>query len=71
VSTYAVIIEDAGPNVSAYVPDLPGCTSTGYNLGEVTAKIREAMAHFIESLSAHGEEVPGPPAQVALVDVSS
>jgi len=26
---YAVVIEKAGDNYSAYVPDLPGCIATG------------------------------------------
>ncbi len=26
---YAVVIEKAGGNYSAYVPDLPGCIATG------------------------------------------
>jgi predicted RNase H-like HicB family nuclease len=26
---YAVVIEKAGNNFSAYVPDLPGCIATG------------------------------------------
>jgi hypothetical protein len=29
---YAVVIENAGSNFSAYVPDLPGCVATGATL---------------------------------------
>jgi hypothetical protein len=32
---YAVVIENAGSNFSAYVPDLPGCVATGATLAEV------------------------------------
>jgi predicted RNase H-like HicB family nuclease len=71
MSTYAVIIEDAGPNYCAYVPDLPGCVSAGYTLEEVTANIQEAIAIHIESLIEYGEEVPPPSSQVVLVDVTS
>ena len=70
MSTYAVIIEDAGPNFSAYVPDPPGCTSAGYTLEEVKANIQEAMALYIESLIKYGEVVPQPSSQVALGDVT-
>ncbi len=70
MSKYAVVIEDAGPNSSAYVPDLPGCVSAGCTLEEVTAKIQEAMALHIASLIEH-EEVPPPSSQVLLVDVLS
>jgi predicted RNase H-like HicB family nuclease len=71
MSQYAVVIEDAGPNFSAYVPDLPGCVSAGYTLEEVTANIREAMTIHIAALIEFGEEVPQPSSQVLLVDVAS
>ena len=29
---YAVVIESADSNYSAYVPDLPGCVATGASL---------------------------------------
>jgi hypothetical protein len=37
---YAVVIEKAGDNFSAYVPDLPGCIATGDTLEEVELEIR-------------------------------
>ena len=40
---YAVIIERAENNYAAYVPDLPGCISTGATVGEVERNIREAI----------------------------
>jgi hypothetical protein len=30
---YAVVIEKAGDNYSAYVPDLPGCVATAVSVG--------------------------------------
>ena len=36
---YAIVIENAGPNFSAYVPDLPGCVATGATLEEVERQI--------------------------------
>jgi hypothetical protein len=44
---YAIVIEDAGSNYSAYVPDLPGCVATGVTLKEglsFTLKGCERMA---------------------------
>ncbi len=41
---YAVVIEDAGTNLAAYVPDLPGCVVTGESQREVERLIREAIA---------------------------
>ena len=40
---YAVVIERAEGNYSAYVPDLPGCMATGTPVAEVEAEIREAI----------------------------
>ena len=35
---YAVVIEKAESNFSAYVPDLPGCIATGDTVQEVEAE---------------------------------
>ncbi|HUZ40926.1 MAG TPA: type II toxin-antitoxin system HicB family antitoxin [Acidimicrobiales bacterium] len=60
MSTYAVVVEDAGANYSAYVPDLPGCVSVGTTLEEVTANIHDAIELYIAALVEFGEEVPQP-----------
>ena len=70
MTEYAIVIEDAGPNFSAYVPDLPGCVSTGASVEEVTANMREAIAIHIESLREHGEEVPEPTSRAGTVQVA-
>ena len=41
---YAVIFERAESNWAAYVPDLPGCMTTGRTLDETKAAIQEAIA---------------------------
>ena len=55
---YAVVIEKAGENYSAYVPDLPGCVATGDTLEEVEAEIRAAVRFHIEGLKEDGLEIP-------------
>ncbi|MER8897261.1 type II toxin-antitoxin system HicB family antitoxin [Mesorhizobium sp. M0676] len=55
---YAVVIEKAGNNFSAYVPDLPGCIATGATVPEVEIQIRDAIRFHIEGLRADGLEVP-------------
>ncbi|MBI1783901.1 type II toxin-antitoxin system HicB family antitoxin [Candidatus Sumerlaeota bacterium] len=40
---YAIVIEKAENNHSAYVPDLPGCVATGRTVGETGREIREAV----------------------------
>jgi len=58
---YLVIFEkcDDG-SYSVYVPDLPGCVSSGDTREEAEQMIREAIQAHIESLRDHGEQVPPP-----------
>lgn len=55
---YAVVIEKAGSNFSAYVPDLPGCIATAATVPEVEIEIRDAIRFHIEGLRADGLDVP-------------
>ena len=57
---YAVVIEKADGNYSAYVPDLPGCVATGGSVTEVGKEIRTAIRFHIEGLKADGLPVPAP-----------
>ena len=40
---YAIVIEKAEGNYSAYVPDLPGCVTVGDTVEELIDNIREAV----------------------------
>ncbi|QQL50428.1 type II toxin-antitoxin system HicB family antitoxin [Mucilaginibacter ginkgonis] len=40
------------------VPALPGCISYGETLEEARTNAQEAIELYIESLRAHGEEIP-------------
>jgi predicted RNase H-like HicB family nuclease len=55
---YAVVIERAGQNDSAYVPDLPGYVATGATLAEAEQEIRAAVRFHIEGLQQDGLSVP-------------
>ena len=55
---YAVVIEKAGDNYSAYVPDLPGCIATGATVADTEAEIRDAIRFHIEGLREDGLPVP-------------
>lgn len=57
---YAVVIEKAGDNYSAYVPDLPGCIATGASIDEVKAELRSAIRFHIDGLREDGLPVPAP-----------
>lgn len=57
---FAVVIESAGDNFSAYVPDLPGCVSTGDTLAEAEQNIREAILFHLDGMREDGLEIPLP-----------
>jgi antitoxin HicB len=40
------------------VPSLPGCVTYGETIEEGVAMVREAIGLYLESLRAHGEEIP-------------
>lgn len=61
---YAVIIEKAIGNYSAYVPDLPGCVATGRTVAEAEEEIRAAIRFHIEGMEEDGLPVP-PPTSIA------
>ncbi|MDZ4323955.1 MAG: type II toxin-antitoxin system HicB family antitoxin [Pseudomonas sp.] len=68
---YAIVIEQAGANYSAYVPDLPGCVATGATLEEVEEQIREAIAFHLDGLREDGLPVPPPSSHVEYVNVAA
>ena len=59
---YAVVIEKAEDNYSAYVPDLPGCIATGETIAAVEGEIRAAIRFHLDGLKEDGLEAPAPTA---------
>ena len=57
---YAVIFEQAERNWAAYVPDLPGCITTGSTLEETERNIREAIEGHLKTLRDFGDPIPHP-----------
>jgi len=68
---YAVVIEKAGENLSAYVPDLPGCIATGNSAPEVEQLIREAISFHLDGLREDGMEIPEPSCTVGYVELAA
>jgi predicted RNase H-like HicB family nuclease len=68
---YAVVIEKAENNYSAYVPDLPGCVATGATAEQAEAEIREAIEFHIEGMREEGLPIPEPASKVEYVDVAA
>ena len=68
---YAIVIENAGANFSAYVPDLPGCVAVGETLAEVERQIREAIEFHLEGMRDDGSPIPPPSSKVDYVEVAA
>ena len=67
---FAVVVEKGPRNYSAYVPDLPGCVSTGKTFAETEKNIREAIEFHIEGMIEDGEPIPEPSSQAIEVEVA-
>jgi predicted RNase H-like HicB family nuclease len=68
---YAVVIEKAENNHSAYVPDLPGCIATGATVEEAEQLIREAIEFHLTCLREDGVAIPQPSSQVEYIEVAA
>lgn len=68
---YAVVIEKAEEEYSAYVPDLPGCIATGRTVAEVQQSIREAIELHLSGMREDGIPLPPPSSQVDYIDVAA
>lgn len=68
---FAIVIETAGSNFSAYVPDLPGCVATGSTIEETERLIREAIEFHLEGLRQDGAPIPEPSSRVDYVEVAA
>jgi len=68
---YAIVIEAADDNFSAYVPDLPGCVATGSTVEETEHQIREAIEFHMEGLRADNLPIPPPSSRVDYVEVAA
>ncbi|HZO52624.1 MAG TPA: type II toxin-antitoxin system HicB family antitoxin [Bryobacteraceae bacterium] len=68
---YAVIFERTESNWAAYVPDLPGCMSTGHTLEETKLNIREAIEGHLETLRQFGDPIPEPSSLAGEVEITA
>lgn len=67
---YAVIVEPAGNNFSAYAPDLPGCIATGKTSEEAFQEMQSAIEFHLEGLRADGTPIPPPATHCNYIDVA-
>ncbi|HSO75257.1 MAG TPA: type II toxin-antitoxin system HicB family antitoxin [Blastocatellia bacterium] len=74
IKEYVVIYErgmENEENWSAYVPDLPGCVSTGETVEELKQNIREAIQLHLEGMKAEGLPIPEPTTRADSVSVAA
>ena len=69
MTRYAVVFEKAQNNWAAYVPDLPGCITTGRTLEETKRNMREAIRLHLEAMAEVGEPIPPPSVDVDYVEL--
>ncbi|HLY01090.1 MAG TPA: type II toxin-antitoxin system HicB family antitoxin [Candidatus Cybelea sp.] len=71
VKEYLAVLESADDGTwSAYVPDLPGCTSFGPSREEAARNIREAIRGHLEEMRETGERIPEPSSKPEIVHVA-
>lgn len=67
---YLSTLERAGHNLSAYVPDLPGCVATGKTREEVVANMKGAIAMHLRGMIEDSDLIPQPNSDPEFVDVA-
>ena len=68
---YAIVIEQADANYSAYAPDLPGCVATGATVEDTERSMREAIEFHLDGMREDGVTIPTPSSRVEYVDVAA
>lgn len=68
---YAVVIEKAEGNFSAYVPVLPGCVATGDTVARAEQSIRETIELHLFGMREDSTPVPPPSSQVDCMEVAA
>lgn len=69
--TYVAVFEPTETGLSVYVPDLPGCISTGTDFDDAEHNIREAIQLHLKGIREDGEPIPEPTSFVRAIEVAS
>ncbi len=68
---FIYLIEQADDgSYSAYVPDLPGCTTCGDSVDDVRRGMKDAVESYLDSLREHYEPIPAPKLMVETVEAA-
>ncbi len=71
MSEYLVIYEKTGTGYSAYVPDLPGCITTGPTISDTRHNMEEAISGHLAVMREFGDPIPLPTAVAERLAVSA
>ena len=71
MTRYVILIEETATGFSAYLPDLPGCVSSGPTREIVEQEMRAAVEFHIEGLREEGEPIPEPSTSASYVEVAA
>ena len=71
VKEYAVVIEKASANYSAFSPDVPGCVATGQSIKETKQNFQDALQFHLDGLQADGLPIPEPTTVATHVNVAA
>jgi predicted RNase H-like HicB family nuclease len=66
---YAIVIEKATRNYSAYFPDVAGCVATGATVDEVRRNLRTALLLHLEGMAQDGDQPPASSSIVEYIEV--
>lgn len=67
---YAIVVENAGDNYAAYVPDLPGCVATGPTVQATERLLAEAIELHLQGMREDGVPIPEPTSVVEYLEVA-
>lgn len=71
MTCYAIVIERAGNNYSAYVVDPPGCVAAGATVKETEQLMHEAIAMHLDGMREDRMPIPEPTSLVTYVELAN
>lgn len=71
MTRYLVVLEKTTTGFGVYIPDLPGCVSTGETREQAESNAREAIRLHLDGLREEGQPIPAPSSVAAYVSAAA
>ena len=68
---FLIVIEKGKNNLSAYVPDLPGCVVTANTEKELLRLMGVGIELHIEDMKRRGYKIPAPTTKSAKIEIAA